>query len=89
MDAMLSLGMPGGAEMLVVLFVLLLLFGGTRLPQLAKGLGQSIREFKKGVSQITDDDTEEPPQTRLPANVTTGVGADEIAREGSVNVVRS
>lgn len=66
------LGMPGGTELIVVLFVLLLLFGGTRLPQLAKGLGQSIKEFKKGVSQIGDGgDTEEQqhPQTRLPAGM--------------------
>jgi sec-independent protein translocase protein TatA len=65
MEAMLSLGMPGGTEMLVVMFVLLLLFGGTRLPQLAKGLGQSIREFKKGVSQLTDGDAEEPTKTQM------------------------
>ena len=40
----------GGQELLIVLLILLLLFGGTRLPRLAKGLGQSVREFKKGVA---------------------------------------
>ncbi len=39
-----GLGMP---EMLLLLGVVLLIFGGTRLPQLAKGLGSSIREFKR------------------------------------------
>jgi sec-independent protein translocase protein TatA len=90
MNAML-LGMPGGSEMLVVLFVLLLLFGGTRLPQLAKGLGQSIKEFKKGVSQIGDggDDAEAQPRASLNAGASAGVVADEISREGSVSAART
>lgn len=46
-----GLGMP---ELLLVLGVLLLVFGGTRLPQLAKGLGSSIREFKRGASGLDD-----------------------------------
>jgi len=36
----------GGPELIVILVILLLLFGGAKLPQLAKGLGQSIKEFK-------------------------------------------
>ena len=46
-----GLGMP---ELMLVLGVLLLLFGGTRLPQLAKGLGSSIREFKRGASGLDE-----------------------------------
>jgi sec-independent protein translocase protein TatA len=37
----------GGGEWMLILLVVLLLFGGTKLPQLAKGLGQSMKEFKK------------------------------------------
>ena len=37
----------GGTELVVILLIVLLLFGGSKLPQLAKGLGESIREFKK------------------------------------------
>jgi sec-independent protein translocase protein TatA len=37
----------GGGEWVLILLVVLLLFGGTKLPQLAKGLGQSMKEFKK------------------------------------------
>ncbi len=37
----------GGGEWMLILLVVLLLFGGTKLPQLAKGLGQSVKEFKK------------------------------------------
>ena len=42
----------GMQELLIVLFILMLLFGGTRLPKLARGLGSSIREFKRGVSEL-------------------------------------
>ena len=38
-------GMPGGWEMVVIALVILLLFGAKKLPELAKGLGQGIREF--------------------------------------------
>ena len=36
----------GGSELMIILVILLLLFGGAKLPSLAKGLGQSIKEFK-------------------------------------------
>jgi sec-independent protein translocase protein TatA len=49
MTTQLAFGL-GGQELLIVLFILLLLFGGSRLPRLAKGLGQSVRELKKGVA---------------------------------------
>ncbi|MBN1479971.1 twin-arginine translocase TatA/TatE family subunit [candidate division KSB1 bacterium] len=38
---------PGIQELLVILFVVLLIFGGKKLPELAKGLGKGIKEFKK------------------------------------------
>lgn len=44
-------------ELLIILAVLLLLFGASRLPQLAKSLGSSVRNFKKGIS--SDDEEEE------------------------------
>ncbi len=37
----------GGGEWVLILLIILLLFGGAKLPQLARGLGQSIKEFKK------------------------------------------
>jgi sec-independent protein translocase protein TatA len=43
----LALGSFGGSELLIILAIVLLLFGGAKLPALAKGLGQSIKEFKK------------------------------------------
>ncbi len=48
-----NLGIP---ELLIVLAVVLLLFGSTRLPKLAKSLGQASKEFKKGVEGESEDD---------------------------------
>ena len=45
----------GGGEWVLILLIVLLLFGGTKLPQLAKGLGQSVKEFKKASKE------EDPP----------------------------
>jgi sec-independent protein translocase protein TatA len=45
-------GLP---EMLVVLFIVLLIFGANRLPELAKGLGKSIKNFKDATKDGADD----------------------------------
>ncbi len=47
-----SLGVP---ELLIILLVVLLIFGPRRLPEMAKGLGQSVREFRKGVKDMKED----------------------------------
>ena len=47
--------MPGGWEMVVIAIVILLLFGAKKLPELAKGLGQGIREFKGAVDGVKDE----------------------------------
>jgi len=53
----------GGGELVIVLVILLLLFGAKRIPELAKGLGTGIREFRKGVSgeknKVRERDKEE------------------------------
>ena len=53
-----------GWEILVVLFVVLLLFGSSRLPQLARGMGKSISEFKKGISEAGKEDEHELAEKR-------------------------
>ncbi len=45
----------GVTELLIILGVVLLLFGSTRLPKLAKSLGQASKEFKQGVSESRED----------------------------------
>ncbi|MBP3473892.1 MAG: twin-arginine translocase TatA/TatE family subunit [Alistipes sp.] len=50
----LFIGGIGGSELLLIVFVLLLLFGGNKLPELMKGLGRGIRDFKDAVSSETE-----------------------------------
>ncbi len=53
----------GWAELLVILLVVVLLFGASRLPQLGAGLGQGIKNFRKAFREITQDDEKlSPPQ---------------------------
>ena len=47
--------MPGGWEMVVIAIVILLLFGAKKLPELARGLVQGIREFKGAVDGVKDE----------------------------------
>jgi len=64
MDYTFLIGMPGGTELIIILVVVLLLFGSTRLPQLARGMGKSISEFKKGISEGETDDEKELAEKR-------------------------
>jgi sec-independent protein translocase protein TatA len=52
---------PGGWELILILVVIVLLFGAKKLPELARGIGQSIKEFKKGTK---DAESEEKPATK-------------------------
>ncbi len=54
------MGNFGGGELLVVLLIVLLIFGGTKVPQLARSLGQAQREFRKGSSEDLDEKDRKP-----------------------------
>ncbi len=64
---LLFLGNIGLSEWIIILVVVLILFGGTRIPKLAKDLGSGIREFRKSLSgqpdELTDQRTEEPEKS--------------------------
>lgn len=67
-------GMLGGWEIVLILAVVLILFGAKKLPELAKGLGTGIKEFKKATREVTEeistamDETPTPPRRLPPAN---------------------
>ena len=44
----------GMQEILVLAFVVLLLFGGKKIPELMKGLGKGVKSFKEGMNEVTD-----------------------------------
>jgi sec-independent protein translocase protein TatA len=59
----------GGTELVIILLIIVLLFGGAKLPALAKGLGQSIKEFKKAAKEGDDDkDDKKPDANQKPGN---------------------
>jgi sec-independent protein translocase protein TatA len=47
--------MPGFQELLIILLIVLVIFGASKLPQLGRGLGEGIRNFKKGLKSDDDD----------------------------------
>ncbi len=47
----------GYQELLIILVIVLVLFGANRLPELARSLGSSVKEFKKGVNEASKEDT--------------------------------
>ena len=48
-------GSIGTPELLVIMLVILLLFGSKRLPELAKGIGKGVRQFKKAMEEVKDE----------------------------------
>ncbi len=49
----------GGMELLIILAIILLFFGAKRIPDLARSLGRGTREFRKGLSETTEDEAHE------------------------------
>jgi sec-independent protein translocase protein TatA len=56
-------GLPGGMEWILILFVIVLLFGAKKIPELMKGLGSGIREFKNAASG-REDEEQQPKQPK-------------------------
>jgi sec-independent protein translocase protein TatA len=57
------IGMPSGPELLIFALVIVLLFGGTKIAGLMKGMGQGIREFRKEIRGGDDEPTNPPGGT--------------------------
>jgi sec-independent protein translocase protein TatA len=84
LDPMLAIFSLGGTEIILILAIALLLFGGKKPPELAKGLGQGIREFKKATKSVTDEvqnTAEEKPAQKFLTN--TQLQPAQIASQSS------
>ena len=55
MNTLLFLGNLGTGEIIIIAIVVLLLFGGKKIPELMKGLGKGVKSFKDGVNGLEDD----------------------------------
>jgi sec-independent protein translocase protein TatA len=58
----------GPAELIIILLIVLLVFGGTKLPKLARSLGQAQKEFKEGLKEGAKIDDEAPAPKATPAD---------------------
>jgi len=57
----------GWQEILLILLIVLILFGAKKIPEMAKSLGRGVKEFKKGLSNVTeipDDDEKKKPEEK-------------------------
>ena len=61
----------GPSELVVILIILLVLFGGSKLPSLAKGLGQSVKEFKKAAKEMDEEEKPAEPKKAEPVKSAT------------------
>jgi len=76
MNVMFGIFNLGGGEIILILALILIMFGAKKLPELAKGLGQGIKEFKKATREVTDEVSnamDESAQKRLPPSSTTTI----------------
>lgn len=49
------IGLPSGSELIILALIILLLFGGKKIPELMKGLGKGVKSFKDGVSEAKNE----------------------------------
>jgi len=55
MNTLLFLGPIGAPEIIIIALVLLLIFGGKKIPELMKGLGKGVKNFKEGIKEVDDE----------------------------------
>lgn len=58
----------GGGEMAIVFLIILLVFGPSQIPKMARGLGQAMREFRKAQREINDELTRDEPPAKTGEN---------------------
>ena len=75
----------GGWEIILVLVVVLILFGAKKIPELAKGLGQGIKEFKKATKEVTDEIQNTPADTTAQTGKSSVVTTSQPASTVSQN----
>ena len=63
MKSLLFLGNIGTGEIILIALVVLLLYGGKKIPELMKGIGNGVKSFKDGMNEIEKDITDDTPKT--------------------------
>ncbi len=75
------MGMPGGFELFAIIAVVVLLFGGKKIPELAKGLGQGIKNFKSAVKEDEQEVAKNETSEKIENNETAQTKATETSTE--------
>ncbi|SFV61056.1 Twin-arginine translocation protein TatA [hydrothermal vent metagenome] len=70
------MGMPGGYEWVIILAVVLILFGGKKIPELAKGLGKGIRNFKDEMKDTSSDEVAQASTPKVEQSETTATNSE-------------
>jgi sec-independent protein translocase protein TatA len=65
------MGMPGGQELIIILIIVVLLFGAKKIPELAKGIGKGIKNFKDEMKDVNQEVASDEPKKVE--------GSDEVA----------
>ncbi len=78
------IGMPQGAEWLIILAIVILVFGAAKLPDLARGTGQALRIFKAETKGLRDDDDKTGPTTPAGPAAPGQLGAADEVAEGEI-----
>lgn len=82
----LFIGGIGMQEILLIALVVLLFFGGKKIPELMKGIGKGVRSFKDGMSGLEKEVTEEPAEQREQSGINSG-SAESQRRKNEVQPV--
>lgn len=61
---MLLMGMPNAGELMILLVIIIVLFGGKKIPEIAKGLGQGVREFNEAKNGVKEEIEKSVKETR-------------------------
>jgi len=56
----LLLSLPNGSEWIIIALLILLLFGGKKIPELMRGIGKGIRSFKNGIKDVEEEINKDP-----------------------------
>ena len=69
------MGMPSGTELLIIFGIIVLLFGAKKIPDLAKGIGKGIKNFKSEMKEVDEEIAQETPKKVE--------GSEEIAKNST------
>lgn len=72
----------GTTELVIIMFIILLIFGAKKLPELAQGLGKGIREFKKASNDIQEELSVNKPDEQIRSN-------EDVAKDEKKDTIKS